>query len=200
MSGKATMALSLSLSGAGMRRPIKSDALRADAAQERFRALYRAYVGTLHAYALRRTTADSAEDVVAETFLVAWRRLSDVPEDEGALPWLLGVARRVLANAARSGQRHSALVSRLQSEPPGVQQETHGDGLDPVLLGALARLPADDRELLCLLAWEKLDRRAAADVLGCSQAALRLRLHRARRRLLAELSDNNTATDVKETP
>jgi RNA polymerase sigma-70 factor (ECF subfamily) len=157
-----------------------------DERQRRFSALYDAHVAKVLGYALRRTDPSSAHDVVAETFLVAWRRLDRVPVD--AAPWLLAVARNTLHGLRRSEARQVVLAERVGAtledadNPPAIHEAP-----DPELMAALARLPHADRELLCLLAWEDLDRAAAARVLGVSRAAFRLRLHRARRRLEIEL-------------
>ena len=78
---------------------------------ERFRALFAAHRSAVLAYARRRVDPDAAADVVAETFLVAWRRLDAVPDD--ALPWLYGVARKVVGNQRRAQRRSQALVERL---------------------------------------------------------------------------------------
>jgi RNA polymerase sigma-70 factor (ECF subfamily) len=146
---------------------------------DRFERLFREHVGAVRAYAARRDPA-VAEDVVAETFLICWRRLDDVPQDE--LPWLLGIARRCLANARRSRTRRAALLERVAQEPPATPEAS---AADPRVRSALALLSAGDREILLLVAWDGLDRAGVARVLGCSQATVRLRLHRARRRFAA---------------
>jgi RNA polymerase sigma-70 factor (ECF subfamily) len=136
------------------------------------------------AYALRRTDAASAEDVVAEVFLIAWRRADRVPHTEPVL-WLYSVARRVLANQRRAARRRDALVALL-----GPLARRHAAEPEPAgspLTEALARLRPDDRELLMLTAWEGLDAGDAAVVLGCTTQAVHTRLHRARGRLQAEL-------------
>jgi RNA polymerase sigma-70 factor (ECF subfamily) len=149
--------------------------------RERFEEIYREHVGAVAAYALRRAPREAAEDVVAETFLVAWRRLDRMPEEP--LPWLYGVARRTLANHRRSAARRASLAHRLEIEaPPG--------SIGPVderLLDALRVLRRRDREVLMLLAWEGLTPAEAAQVLGCSPVAYRIRLHRARKRLALAL-------------
>jgi RNA polymerase sigma-70 factor (ECF subfamily) len=145
------------------------------------------------AYALRRADAEMAEDVVAETFVIAWRRLGDVPDPP--LPWLLGVARRVLANLRRGERRRSALLDRLRREPPAMAQAEPGQ--EGVVLAALAALPERDREALLLHAWEGLDHAGAGTVMGCSAAAFGVRLHRARQRfarVLAELDRPGAVT------
>src|SRR4051812_10079331 len=110
-----------------------------------FAALFEAHLDAVRAYAWRRDPA-TADDVVAETFLVAWRRLGDVPDE--ALPWLIAVARNVRRNELRSGRRRSALVERLAALP--VDSEP---AASPVL-AALAELSERDREVLLLAAWE----------------------------------------------
>src|SRR4051794_31069206 len=79
--------------------------------EDRFEEVFREHYDAVRGFAFRRVPGDLAQDAVAETFLVAWRRLDDVPAD--ALPWLYGVARRVLANQRRSADRSSALERRL---------------------------------------------------------------------------------------
>jgi RNA polymerase sigma-70 factor (ECF subfamily) len=156
--------------------------------EQRFEGLFRENYGVIRAYALRRTTPEAAKDVVAETFLVAWRRLDDIPAD--ALPWLYGVARRVLANQRRSASRGAALERRLAgaataASPP----DPHETASDSELVRlALERLPASSREALLLVAWDGLSSARAARAAGCSRATFAVRLHRARVRLATELA------------
>lgn len=165
-------------------------------AEERFAELFDRTHQPLLAYAVRRVAdPGDAADVVAETFLVAWRRLDDVPEGDQARPWLFGVARRVLANLYRGERRRSALADRLRAELPMVVQPPVEDG--PSLVEqALAGLGDDDQELLRLVAWEQLARDEIALVLGVSRAVVRVRLHRARRRLRAEMELLEAAGEV----
>lgn len=148
-----------------------------------FERLYIAHAGAVRGYVMRRCDAAVADDVVSDVFLVAWRRLSDVPEDP--LPWLLGTARRVLANYARGRDRRLALSARLAAEPQVGPAPLDADGQR--VMSALASLREKDRELLLLLAWEGLELRQAAKVLGVRANTLAVRLHRARRRLAAAL-------------
>jgi RNA polymerase sigma-70 factor (ECF subfamily) len=150
-------------------------------AQERFAHVFDEHFRAVSAYTLRRTTPAEADDVVAETFLVAWRRLDALPPDPK--PWLLGVARRVLANHRRSAGRRMALAERVAAEPVCPPSA----GSTPPVLRALSRLSERDREALLLVAWEGLSADEAAVALGCTAAAFKVRVHRARRRLRTEL-------------
>ncbi len=158
-----------------------------DDRRARFTALFDRVHAPLLAYAVRRVAdpADAA-DVVAETLLVAWRRLDDVPAGDAARPWLFGVARRVLANHYRGERRRLALADRLREQLADVVVPP--EPVDPALIEAMDRLPPDDRELLRLVAWEELARDEIALVLGVPRATVRVRLHRARRRLIAQLA------------
>jgi RNA polymerase sigma-70 factor, ECF subfamily len=153
---------------------------------ERFEAIYREHFGSIDAYARRRLPA-RADDVVAETFLVAWRRLEHVPED--ALPWLYGVARRVVSDCRRNSRRQDAVAERLGGvHMPETSERGQGQGQGQgQLQAALARLSERDRELLLLIYWEDLEPRRAAQALGCSRATVATRLWRAHRRLRNEL-------------
>lgn len=160
-----------------------------DAAARRFEELFHAHYPRVLAYALRRADRQVAEDVAAETFAVAWRRLATVPSDE--LPWLYGVARKTLANQRRGDRRRSALIATLSREAPLVAAPH--DVADAVaaragVVAALERLSERDREALRLVAWEGLDTARAARAMGCSSGAFAVRLHRARRRLMKELA------------
>ncbi|MEA2220653.1 MAG: hypothetical protein QOJ35_3279 [Solirubrobacteraceae bacterium] len=147
-------------------------------------ALFRLHATDVLAYALRRTDAASAEDVVSEVFLVAGRKLDAIPREQTVL-WLYGVARRVLANQRRGERRRVALTGALMLlQRDRVDEPGRGDGV----LEALAALRPADREALMLVAWEGLDTSQAAAVLGCSPDAMYVRLHRARSRLQAELT------------
>ncbi len=149
----------------------------------RFRVLYDAAYPRVAAYALRRArTREDALDVVSETMLTAWRRLDEIPEGPQRLPWVFGVARRVLANHYRAAGRQERLVTRAAQDPPGAAPQ-----LD-LVHEALHALQPDQREILTLAAWDDLDNREIAGVLGLTPAAVAVRLHRARRRLARELA------------
>src|SRR3984885_16074435 len=165
-----------------------------DDPRRRFEQVYAEHHAAILGYVLRRTgNADDAADVIAETFLTAWRRIDDTPAGEDARPWLYGVARRVLANQRRGEQRRTALGERLRSELATERyRRDPPPGLDGVA-AALRRLGDADREILTLAGWEGLDAGQIAVVLGCSRNAARIRLHRARRRFAAALHDPRTS-------
>jgi RNA polymerase sigma factor (sigma-70 family) len=160
--------------------------------EDRFRQVYASNFEALLAYALRRVEqpADAA-DVVAETFLIAWRRNREIPPDGTARLWLYGVARRVLANHHRGGVRRERLGQRLRQRltatvapDPGAEVPERLD-----MRAALSRLGELDREVLLLTVWEGLEPREASTVLGVSPAVVRTRLSRARSRLRGIVGD-----------
>jgi RNA polymerase sigma-70 factor (ECF subfamily) len=152
--------------------------------EERFVALWTDYGPRVMAYALRHLDSDTAQDVVSETFLVAWRRLAAVPDDP--LPWLLVVARNTIANLRRSGHRQARLAAELQRWREVAEPAAAADVLATERAAMLARLAAltpKEREALLLVAWDGLTPEQAAKVAGCSLPAFHVRLFRARRRL-----------------
>lgn len=162
-----------------------------------FAELWDAHYDDVLAYATRRIDRETARDVAAETFLIAWRRRGDLPADR-PFPWLLHVARNVLANEARGDRRRSRLWGRLRDD-----RDLHGPVADVAnrlaeggrIGAALGRLSDRDREVLQLVGWEELDAKDAAVVAGCSVKAFSVRLHRARRRLSAALADLDAAEE-----
>jgi len=160
------------------------------AAEARFAALYTDHARDVLAYAVRRTvSAEDAADVVAETFLVAWRRGSDVPDGDGARLWLYGVARRTLANQRRGERRRTRLAARMRAELPAVLAAAlpTPTPADDAVLEAIAALRESDREVVLLSAWEGLSPTQIAEVLAISPLAVRSRLHRARARVQEQL-------------
>lgn len=158
---------------------------RAASPEARFQALFARYYPAVYGYAARRVGRDEAGDAAAEVFTVAWRRLGRVPPEPGSLPWLYGVARRVVANQERSANRRRRLEARAAAHAPGSAPGPDPAGLD--VEAALGRLRRADREILCLAAWEELPPAEIAGVLGCSPNAASVRLHRARQRLAEEM-------------
>ncbi|GAA1407153.1 RNA polymerase sigma factor [Catellatospora coxensis] len=159
-----------------------------DEPSRRFTAIYHRHHRQVYAYAVSRAGRALADDVVADTFLVAWRRLDAVPE--GPLPWLLGVARNVIRERFRDDVRQTGLALELRAWAVEADADV-ADGVADraAMLAALAGLAEDDREALTLTAWQGLSARDAARVVGCSTATFFVRLHRARRRLEQAMSD-----------
>jgi RNA polymerase sigma-70 factor, ECF subfamily len=127
------------------------------ARSDRFRGLYEANYHRVLGYALRRASHEDANDVVAETFLVAWRRLDDVPDGEATRLWLYGAAKRVLANQQRGRRRRDRLSERIRAERGQEAQPAPRTPDLTLAAAAFARLRTDDREILALVAWEGLD-------------------------------------------
>jgi RNA polymerase sigma-70 factor (ECF subfamily) len=159
-------------------------------------ALYTAHADRVHAYLLHRTDRETAQDILSETFVLAWRKSDSVPDD--ALPWLLASARRLLANRVRSDQRHRALSERMAAMADRAGAAEIGDeiGTRTEVAAALSALSEQDRETLLLSAWYGLTARQAAVVMGCSTTAFAVRLHRARKRFRAALSRADRAEPV----
>ena len=172
-------------------------ALSAAAREARFRALYEACYPELLRFVQRRLHPSHAEDVAAEVFLVAWRRLEEMPPiEDGARPWLFGVARRSLLNSQRGQDRRAALAVRVAA---AAAPDVAGDDTDLVdrrldLVAAWPRLSATDQEALALTVWDELSAVEAAAVLQISAVAFRLRLSRARRALRRHLDHPADAT------
>lgn len=152
-----------------------------------FRRLYDEHHRAVLAYFLRRLDSDAAYEATEDVFLVAWRKIDEIPDGERSLAWLYGVARRVLSNHRRSASRRQRLRRRLVAEPGTV-----GEAPEPIVvrreeyqevLTALGRLSAGNQELLRLAIWEELPHAQIAELLGCSVGAVDVRLHRAVRRL-----------------
>jgi RNA polymerase sigma-70 factor (ECF subfamily) len=168
-----------------------------DARETRFNEIYAQHERAVLAYFLRRTDPTSARDGAAETFLVAWRRIDDVPPADRTLPWLFGVARKVLANQRRSRDRFLALRRKLTGFAASPTQSPENQVIQDVeseeMLSAIARLRETDRELLRLVSWEELSHAQAAAVLGTSTHAVAQRLYRVTKRLRRDL---RTGRDV----
>jgi len=149
--------------------------------RQRFEALAHEVWGPLQRYLARRVAHADAEDLLAEVLLVLWRRLDDVPEGAG-LPWAYKVAQGVLSNERRGQDRRLKLLRRLRDEPPVAPPDD-----DPPLRESLARLRPQEQEILRLWAWEGLEAKDIAVVLGITANASAVRLSRAREALRKEL-------------
>jgi RNA polymerase sigma-70 factor (ECF subfamily) len=158
--------------------------------RERFSWLFEAHYALVHAFAERRVGRDLADEVTAETFLVAWRRLEAVPAEP--LPWLYGVARNVVLRQRRASARQAKTREMIARERPGRVAED--DGEHDRLWRAWEQLSDTDREVLSLTAWEELSVRDAARVLGVPASVFSVRLHRARRRFERHLKQTASSS------
>ncbi|RIJ77327.1 sigma-70 family RNA polymerase sigma factor [Nakamurella silvestris] len=182
--------------------PAAAESGRRDADSEsRFRDLYRDHSAVVLGYALRRVgNVDDAADVVADTFLVAWRRLADVPFEPLSRWWLLRAASLSLANLQRGARRQTAVTTKLHrylSVTTG--RPSTRDRLADEVSEAIAQLASVDQDLLRLTVWDGHSPTEAAQILGISPQAARSRLFRARRGLAARLGVRQV-TDQRETP
>ena len=174
--------------------PCPPDVARA----QRFAALYdNAYADVLR-FVTRRSPPGVAEDIVQEAFLVAWRRLDDLPDgDDGARAWLFTTARNCLLSSGRARARRDELgVNIALSLHPG--QEHTGDHVSArlELIEAWQQLSPRHQEVLSLAVWEALPAAAAGSVLGISAPAYRIRLHRARAALRRHLGTTDEPTNI----
>jgi RNA polymerase sigma-70 factor, ECF subfamily len=163
----------------------RGDGVADQDAVERFTCLYERTRPRVYAFAVSHAGRQLAEEIVSEVYLIAWRKLADIPQPE--LPWLLSVARNVTANQFRATVRQRSITAELQAwtDTGGPAAADIADQVTErhAVLAALGTLSAPDRDLLTLVAWHGLTPAAAARVMGCSTAAYFVRLHRARRRL-----------------
>ncbi|MET7861765.1 RNA polymerase sigma factor [Micromonospora taraxaci] len=158
-----------------------------------FTSLYAAEYAHIVRYGLRRLAdGDAAAELAQEVFVVAWRRRVEVPDR--SLPWLYGVARRLLANQWRARRGAPDLLPISDVELARLGGSSGADTTVGVadLRAALATLGEIDQEILRLVGWEELTVSEAAKVLGCTRATAAVRLHRARRRLVEAMSDRPT--------
>ncbi|SDS69516.1 RNA polymerase sigma factor [Actinoplanes derwentensis] len=149
--------------------------------EEHFRRLHDAAYTDLMRFVRRRVPDDEVDDIVSTVFMIAWRRLGELPGD--AVPWLFGVARNVMAAQSRTRNRHAVVDVRMVSDDraPGVVARID-------LVRAWWTLSAADHEVLALVAFDGLTDTQAATVLGCRPTTYRMRLSRARRRLRDAMS------------
>lgn len=156
----------------------------------RFAEVYERFFRQVYGYCLRRTSPDRVDDVVAETFMVAWRRIDDVPEGDSALPWLYGVAYRVLGSHFRGRSRQRRLAEKLISvgiEPVASTEDYLVMSEESTqVLDAIARLKDTDQEILKLTVWEELSHAEIADALGIGVGAVKQRALVARKNLTRE--------------
>lgn len=167
--------------------------------EDRFAEMYHRTAPDILSYLVRRLpTREDAADLLADVYLVAWRRWQDVPAPPEDRLWLFGVARRTLLAKRRSeGRRHAAADALRQTlrTPSHENVASELDGQAAAIHDALAQLSPTDRDLVTFTLWDGLTSAEAAHVLGIKDGAARVRLHRARARLrtLLDAKESNTA-------
>jgi RNA polymerase sigma-70 factor, ECF subfamily len=169
-----------------------------DSRRDRFEEVAPGLIEPLRRFLARRTDPATAEDVLAETLLVCWRRAEDLPEQP--LPWAYGVARNCLRNAERAARRQQRVVDRIAAvDPPAASAPgPEASGPESPLAAALAGLRPEEAELLRLWAWEQLAPAEIAVVLGVSANAVSLRLQRARQKLRGRLRQDRAGSGHEE--
>jgi RNA polymerase sigma-70 factor, ECF subfamily len=176
-----------------------------EAERAAFEALYTEHYWALLGFAVRRLPDhDSARDLVADTFAVAWRRRHRIPP-ERVRPWLYRVAGNLVANRRRSRVLADEATRRLSSyavRSHTVGPDEHAEWTEALeaVLAALRTLHRRDREVLLLHAWEGLQGDDLAAALGCSTGAAAVRLHRARHRLRAAQDAQTTSAAAESYP
>jgi RNA polymerase sigma-70 factor (ECF subfamily) len=156
----------------------------------RFREVHDRFYKDVYAYCRRRTDAGAVEDAVADTFLTAWRKSDEIPPGDQALPWLYGVAYRVITHQWRSRFRRGRLtqkVASLASISTSLPEEIVIAGHEHrQLLTALGALRPAEQEILRLAVWEELSHANIAVALGISVGAVRQRFYAAKKKLADE--------------
>ena len=169
-----------------------------------FAVLFDRHAATVHRY-LGRRVGELADDLLSETFLIAFRRRADFrPVHLEIRPWLIGIATRVLQGHTRTEQRRYRALARTPAEPPvqphdadALSDRLSAQALRGPLAAALAELTARDRDVLLLFAWEQLSYEEIAAVLDVPVGTVRSRLHRARRQTRAALAAVSPVEDIR---
>jgi len=164
---------------------------------ERMRLLYLEHAGSLRRYAYRcGVPGHDIDDIVADAFLVAWRKLESVPSPPAERLWFLGVTRNLVAKQQGRSWRRARLVERLGNNVQSPDPEAPSD--HAVLREAIRHLPPNERDVVRLVEWEGLSHEEAAVVMECSSNASRLRLHSAKARLRSILGTDENASSEGE--
>jgi RNA polymerase sigma factor (sigma-70 family) len=169
-----------------------------------FEAMYQQNWPQVMAYCLRRTRAADAPDACSETFLVAWRRFDDIPPPPATLPYLYGIAGRVLSNQLRALRRRSRLDAKLRNlgvAPPAEPSTlVFQSSRDQEVVAAVNQLKSKDREIMMLYAWEDLPRDTIAEMMGMTRAAIDQRIHRMYQKLARSLESLMETRAIKSPP
>jgi RNA polymerase sigma-70 factor, ECF subfamily len=162
-----------------------------------FAGVFDRYYAEIHGYVARRLGSSRADDVAAETFLIAFdrRRRYDVAYAD-ARPWLYGIASNLIGRQRRAELRQYRALARADrpcsTDGDGVDRRLDAQAQRAALAAALVGLAARDREVLLLVAWAQLTCEEAAQALGIPAGTARSRLHRARKKTRAALTGEDT--------
>jgi RNA polymerase sigma-70 factor (ECF subfamily) len=169
-----------------------------------FEHFYKAHANGVYSYCLRRVSVEEAKDATADVFVVAWRRWGAVPEGDGAIGWLYGVARNVLRDRRRSVRRLGRLVEKEAAQP---EPFVVGPELQVVMLAeheavraALGKLPERDREIILLVEWEGLSREEVAGMMSMTRAAIDKRIARAYKKMARSLRIDGRVSPAPQVP
>lgn len=161
---------------------------------EAFTGIFDRYAAAIHRYLARRVGTEHAEDILSQTFLVAFEtRHRYDPARAGVRPWLYGIATNLLSRCQRDEARLYRALARTGVDPDapchadGVAERVDAGKFSRTLAIALARMPAGDRDVLLLVAWAGLRYEEIALALDIPVGTVRSRLHRARSRLRSVL-------------
>jgi RNA polymerase sigma-70 factor (ECF subfamily) len=171
---------------------------------ERFEALYRAHSLDVLGYCARRTSREEAKDAASEVFVVALRKIDEVPGGDRTLPWLYTVAKNVIYNRNRSARRRLRLAARVADDTdqtvPGPEIQVVRYSEHERLIAALEKLSDRDREILRLVEWEGVSREHVAEMFFVSRAAIDQRISRAYKRLSRMLGVRQRETSTTPVP
>lgn len=166
---------------------------------DRFAAIFDRYYSEIHGYASRRLGGGLADDVAAETFLIAFdKRASYDVSRADARPWLYGIASNLIARRRRAEERQYRALAKAGPESPvedhadRVAGEVDAGARRPGLARALAKIAGGDRDVLLLVAWAELTSEEAGRALGIPAGTARSRLHRARKKIQAALGGDGS--------
>jgi RNA polymerase sigma factor (sigma-70 family) len=172
---------------------------------EKFTVLFRRHAPHIQRYVVRRLGQDAADDIVAETFLLAFRqRHSYDHARKDARPWLYGIATNLIGRHRRAEIRLYRALARTGEDPVmepftnRVDDRVSASSASRPLAAGLARLPEELRDTLLLVAWADLSYEEAATALGVPVGTVRSRMSRARSRLRRTLGDTNPAASSEE--
>lgn len=162
-----------------------------DAFRHRFELLYKEHFQAVYAYCLRRVPTGEVNDLVAEVFTTAWRRMGDVPTPPEDRLWLYGTARRTVSQNHRGRFRAQRMLASLRQNLPSADSTVSNgtSARESRVIELVDHLRPKDRELVRLIIWEQLSHSEVAKVLGCSTNAVAIRWHRSLQRLRRDIGD-----------